>query len=171
MPVSYILSNKKIARDTIITNNMININEYINILKTDINTLLNKSIDREAMIESFLDQIKYRYTDTLSQINILTKQKSELQKALDTSNTNIEKLKQDLTKAYQTLNYDKTQESLDAYLIEKEKNIFANTYLVFVNKFILSYTTLNNFNKIFLDTIINNKDALIKNVTVVLPDS
>lgn len=171
MPVSYILSNKKIARDTIITNNMININEYINILKTDINKLLDNSIDRGSMIESFLDQIKYRYTNSLTQINILNKQKIELQKVLDASNVNIEKLKQNLTNAYQTLNYDKTQESLDAYLAEKEKNIYTSTYLVFVNKFITSYTTLNNFNKIFLDTIINNKDALIKNVTVVLPDS
>jgi hypothetical protein len=80
-------------------------------------------------------------------------------------------LKTDLSTAYKTLDYEKTQSTLDAYLAEKDKNTYAKTYLVFIEKFITSYDILNQYNKILLDTLINNHEALIKNVTIVIPDS
>jgi len=76
-----------------------------------------------------------------------------------------------MTAAYKNLDYDKTEELINQYLAEKQKNTYARTYLVFIGKFISTYQILNNYNKVFLDTLINNKQALIKNVTVVLPDS
>lgn len=42
---------------------------------------------------------------------------------------------------------------------------------MFVNKFITTYSILNDYNKKLLDTLINNREALIKNVTIVLPDT
>lgn len=42
---------------------------------------------------------------------------------------------------------------------------------MFLGKFIATYQTMNTYNKTLLDTLINNREALIKNVTVVLPDS
>ncbi len=171
MPISYILANKELARNKIITNNMISLSEYINIIKTDINSLLDSSSDRESMLESFLDQLKYRYTNWLSEIKILKEQAKELTQTLTSSDQKVITLKDSLTDAYKNLEYEKTQEILDEYLLEKEKNTFAKTYLVFIGKFIKSYEILNNYNKTLLDTIINNKEALIKNVTIVLPDS
>ncbi|MBP8016486.1 hypothetical protein KAZ01_00615 [Candidatus Gracilibacteria bacterium] len=171
MPISYILANKELARNKIITNNMISLSEYINIIKTDINSLLDSSSDRESMLESFLDQLKYRYTNGLSEIKILKEQAKELTQTLTSSDQKVITLKDSLTDAYKNLEYEKTQEILDEYLLEKEKNTFAKTYLVFIGKFIKSYEILNNYNKTLLDTIINNKEALIKNVTIVLPDS
>lgn len=76
-----------------------------------------------------------------------------------------------MTTAYKNLDYDKTEELLTSYLSEKQKNTYARTYLVFLGKFISTYQTMNTYNKTLLDTLINNKEALIKNVTVVLPDS
>ena len=90
---------------------------------------------------------------------------------MTSSDQKLASLRNDLTNAYKNMDYDKTQEVLDEYLSEKDKNTYANTYLVFIGKFIQSYTVLNDYNKVFLDTLLNNKDALIKNVTVVLPDS
>lgn len=42
---------------------------------------------------------------------------------------------------------------------------------MFLDKFSALYTSLNTYNRKLLDTVTLNKDALIKNVTVVLPDS
>ena len=42
---------------------------------------------------------------------------------------------------------------------------------IFVNKFLNQYTFLNEYNKVLLDTLINNKDILSKNSFIVLPDS
>ena len=76
-----------------------------------------------------------------------------------------------MTNAYKNLDYDKTEELLTKYLAEKQKNIYASTYLVFLGKFISTYQIMNAYNKTLLDTLINNREALMKNVTVVLPDS
>ena len=67
--------------------------------------------------------------------------------------------------------FDQTQSKLDEYLSERDKYTYASAYLVFVSKFINSYTLLNNYNKVYLDTIINNQDALVKNAKIILPDS
>lgn len=171
LPISYILSNKTVSRNKIITSNMVSINEYLNIVRTDVNKLLDQSSDREAMLESYIDQLELRYKTTIDQINILKEQSTQLNITVTSSNQNIAKLKDSLTASYKTLDYDKTETSLDDYLKEKDKNTYANTYLVFIGKFIQSYTLLNSYNKVLLDTLINNKEALIKNVTVVMPDS
>jgi hypothetical protein len=42
---------------------------------------------------------------------------------------------------------------------------------VFVNQFIKQHEFLNNYNRTVLDTLINNKKALINESFVVLPDS
>ena len=48
---------------------------------------------------------------------------------------------------------------------------YARAYIVFINKFLNWYTVLNNYNKLLLDTLINNKEILVKNSQVVIPDS
>jgi hypothetical protein len=83
----------------------------------------------------------------------------------------MENTKTQLTLAYKNLDYDKTESLIDDFLKAREKNAYAHTYRIFIGKFVQSYTALNAYNKVFLDTIINNKEALIKDVTIVLPDS
>lgn len=171
MPISYILANKDIARDKIIISNMMNLNEYLNILKTDINSILDNSSDREAMLQSFIDQLEFRYKLAISELRVLQQQAKELETTSQSSVQRIESLKTDLTNSYKKLDYDKTQSSVDEYLKQKDSDTYAKTYLIFIQKFINSYTILNNYNKVLLDTLINNKEALIKKSTVVLPDS
>ncbi|EKE28057.1 MAG: hypothetical protein ACD_3C00106G0016 [uncultured bacterium (gcode 4)] len=171
LPISFILANKNLSRDKIITSNMVGLNEYLNVLKTNVNSLLDQSRDREAMLESYLDQLRSRFTGTTNQITILREQARQLQETASLSDQKIERLKWDLTTAYRTLDYDKTQSTLDEYLLERDKNTYSKTYLVFLWKFIDSYVILNEYNKVLLDTLINNKEALIKNVTIVMPDS
>jgi hypothetical protein len=171
LPISYILANKSTSRNLIITSNMIWLNEYLNTLKTNVNWLLDQSADREAMLESYLDQLRSRYKSTSEQLTVLKEQARQLQEVASLSDQKMDRLKWDLTSAYKNLDYDKTQSTLDEYLSEKDKNTYAKTYLVFLWKFVDSYTILNDYNKVLLDTLINNKEPLIKNVTVVMPDS
>ena len=171
MPVAELLADKGTGRSKLISSNMVAANEYLNVLKTDVPKLLDAATDREAMLESFLDQLKYRYTTTNDYLSTLSSQVSELQGTVTASNTRIEDLKTSLSTAYKSLDYDKTESILNDYLTEKQTNTYAQTYLVFLGKFISTYQTLNAYNKVLLDTLINNKDALIKNATVVFPDS
>ena len=171
MPIGEVLADTGVGRQKLISSNMVAASEYLNVLKTDVNKLLDSANDREAMLESFLDQLKYRYTSTQSYLGILSAQTTELQGTVATSNQSIETIKAALTVAYKNLDYDKTEELITSYLAEKQKNTYAQTYLVFLGKFISTYQILNAYNKTLLDTLINNKEALIKNVTVVMPDS
>lgn len=171
LPISYIISNKTASRDKVITSNMQNLFEYLNLLKTDLNSLLDQSSDREAMLETFRDELQARYKSTTDNLIILNQQWSELQSTITSSNKKISSLKLDLTSSYKKLDYEKTQENIDLYLEEKDKNTYATTYLVFISKFVQSYQILNNYNKVLLDTIINNREALIKNSSIVLPNS
>jgi hypothetical protein len=123
------------------------------------------------MLETFTDQLKYSYKNATTTITTLTSQWRDLQTVLVSSDQDLTKLKQDLTNAYKNLDYEKTETTLDTYLSAKDKNTYAYTYLVFIKKFLDSYTTLNNYNKVLLDTVINNKEALVKKATIVLPDS
>ena len=171
MPIGEMLADTSVGRKKLISSNMVATNEYLNVLKTDVNKLLDSATDREAMLESFLDQLKYRYTSTNSYLTTLSAQVTELQGTITTSDQSIETIKTSMTVAYKNLDYDKTEELLVSYLAEKQKNTYAHTYLIFLGKFISTYTVLNTYNKTLLDTLINNQEALIKNVTIVLPDS
>jgi hypothetical protein len=150
---------------------MVAANEYLNIIRTDVPKLLASATDRAAMLESFIDQLEYRYKMTTDYLQKLSSQIGELQAAVASTDASILREKAALTAAYKNFDYTATEESLDRYLVERQKNDYARTYLIFLGKFSQTYTILNQYNKILLDTLINNKEALIKNATVVLPDS
>lgn len=171
MPIASVLADKGEGRKKIISGNMVAAAEYLNVLRTDVNKLLDQSSDREATLESFLDQLKYRYKSTNSYLATLSAQRAELQRAITESTTQIEAVKAGLTAAYKNLDYDKTEDLLAKYLELKDRETYARTYLVFLDKFTATYSVLNGYNKTLLDTLINNREALIKDVTIVLPDS
>jgi len=150
---------------------MVALFEYLNLVKTNVNSLLDQAPDRESTLESFQEQLQDRYKATVNTIAVLNAQGAELQRGETATAQEMDNVKNQLTLAYKNLDYDKTEELIDQFLEARRKNVYARTYRIFIGKFIQSYTALNAYNKIFLDTIINNKEALIKDVTVVLPDS
>lgn len=79
MPIGEVLADTGVGRQKLISSNMVAASEYLNVLKTDVNKLLDSANDREAMLESFLDQLKYRYTSTQSYLGTLSAQTTELQ--------------------------------------------------------------------------------------------
>lgn len=167
----YILWNQNVAKDKIITANMIFLNEYFNILKTDIRGLLSSSNDREFALNSFIAQLEYRYKEWTKNAENLVAQKVELTKAFENSSNEIENLKDKIWTDFWNFNNNETIKNIDSYLEIKKENTNALTYIIFINKFLDYYNILNNYNKKVLDTLINNKEILVKNSQVVIPDT
>lgn len=169
--IGYILWNQKIAKESLIQANMLFLNEYFQILQTDIRWLLSSSTDRSFALNAFIAQLEYRYKSANSNAQKLTTQKQELLKAFEQSNKEIEKLKLKIWDDFSTFNNKETIRNIDNYLEVKQENTHANTYIVFIDKFLHYYEILNDYNKKVLDTLINNKEILIKNTQVVIPDT
>lgn len=169
--VWYILWNNNQAKDKIITTNMLILNEYFNILKTDIRSLLLSSNDREFALNSFIAQLEYRYKLWVEKLNTLALQKTELMKSYNDSNLEINKLKNKISNDFSNFDNTETIKNIDSYLKLRQENLNARTYIVFINKFLNNYTILNEYNKKVLDTLINNKEIIIKNSQVIIPDT
>jgi len=169
--VWYILRNNNQAKDRIITANMIAINEYFNILKTDIRSLLSSSNDREFALNSFIAQLEYRYKVWIENSKTLLLQKNELIKAYNNSNLEINNLKDKISNDFSNFDNVETLKNIDNYLKIRQENLTARTYIIFINKFLNNYAILNEYNKRVLDTLINNKEIIIKNSQVVIPDT
>jgi hypothetical protein len=60
---------------------------------------------------------------------------------------------------------------MNNYYDLKYKQIILKTNIIFINEFLKRYSYLNNYNKLLLDTLINNKDIISKNSYLVIPDS
>jgi hypothetical protein len=169
--IGTLLADTSEGQSRMVASNMVAIQAYYNLLKTDVPALLDKSYDRESMLQSFIDQLQSRYVETVSVQNLIASQAQQLSATAESSDAKIEALKADLSTAYANLDYDRTETIIEQYLKERENNTYARTYLVFLSKFSATYGTLNNYNKVLLDTLINNKDALVKRAKIVLPDS
>lgn len=169
--VWYVLWNQNVAKDRIVTANMIALNEYFNILKTDIRSLLSTSNDRELTLNAFIAQLEFRYKVWSENAKTLIAQRSDLLKAFDESNREIENLKTKISWDFSNFNNAETIKNIDEYLKVRQENLNARTYVVFINKFINSYAILNEYNKKVLDTLINNKEIIIKNSQIVIPDT
>jgi len=171
LDIWYIIANKNEASDKIITTNMVILNEYFNILKTDIRWLLSSSNDRSFALNSFIAQLEYRYKVWIENSKTLSMQKTELSKVYNNSNQEIENLKNKISTDFSTFNNKETLLNIDNYLKVREENLNARTYIVFINKFLNYYIVLNNYNKKLLDTLINNKEILVKDSQVIIPDT
>jgi hypothetical protein len=90
---------------------------------------------------------------------------------MNSTNSKIELLKKKIEKDFSENNSEESLVNIDTYLELKKQYYYARTYIVYINHFLNEYTYLNNYNKLLLDTLINNKDALIKDSFVVIPDS
>lgn len=150
---------------------MIAAQEYMAVLQMDIGKTLDQSRDRAAMLESIIDGLKFRGKKTNDYLASLAAQRTELQAALTSSTTRIAALKTELSNTYTKMDYEGTQKTLDEYIAQKNKETYARSYIVFLDKFSATYNSLNAYNVKLLSTLTINKEALIKNVTVVLPDS
>lgn len=156
---------------TILTQNMLFIQEYLNLLKTNVVWLLNASNNRETTLNDFISQLEIRYKSSQTNITKLNNYKTTLEWLMVEADNKTNTLKDKISADFSWFKDLETWANIGEYLDLKNDYIYARTYLIFVNKFLVQYDFLNNYNKKLLDTLINNKDALSKKSFIVIPDS
>lgn len=171
LSISEIISNKETAMKSLISNNMLFIKEYLSYLKVDIKSLLDKSRSRETTLNTYINWLELRFKNWTTNLNNLIEQKKIFEETMSNRNSDIETLKSKISKDFSNSDFNETSINIKDYLELKNEYNYARTYVIFINQFIRQYDFLNSYNKILLDTLINNKDALVKNSFVVLPDS
>lgn len=169
--IDWILSLRNSRKDSLITNNMSYIKEYLNLLKTDIKEMLLKSQATKKTLESFLQALELKYKSSVTNKINLEKQKTILQAGLVDTDNKIQIIKTKISNDFRDFNSSETNKNIKEYLKLREQYTIIRTYLIFVNKFVSQYDFLNSYNKNLLDTLINNKDIIIKKSYVVIPDT
>jgi len=165
------LKERSTIREQLISQNMLIIREYLNLSQTDIKQMLNTSSNREATLEWFVSQLENRYKNSTLSIKSLQSQKALLVQEIDRLSLQIEATKTAMQNSFSSFDEAGTLEKVDSYYELRQQYTEAFTDVVFVNQFLKQHEFLNNYNKTVLDTLINNKKALINESFVVLPDS
>ena len=168
--VAQLMSSWSINDSWMISTNMALITEYKNVLNTDVKWLLSNSIDREQMLSSIVAQFQYRYNLATDQMKLLLVQQKSFDAEMKTKENSISWIKSKLQQDFSKSDAQSTYEDIEKYTQLQKEFIFARTYLVLVNQFLNDYAVLNEQNKKILDVLTTNKDAIIKNSYVVIPD-
>ena len=158
-------------RSDMISQNMLIINEYLNLSRTNIKDLLKWSQDRRSTLESFISQLEMRYKSSALSIWSLEKQKILLVERIWIIDWQIEQIKTKMEDDFAAWNAEATLRDVDDYFALRSEYTEAFTDVVFINQFLKQHQFLNEYNTWILDTLINNKEAIINESFVVIPDS
>jgi hypothetical protein len=169
--VNSLILNWEEWSEELISANMIILEEYKNVLKTDIKWLLSNSRNRAETLDAIIWQLEFRYEKSIKQIVSLNEQKNIFSREMVEANAQTEILKTKINSDYQKRDAKASKENINNYLEQKNKYNYARTYVIYINQFLKEYILLNDYNKKLLDTLINNKTAIIKEAYVVIPDT
>jgi len=165
-----VIKNTKTVKENILWKNMLFIKEYYIFIKTDFNKILKNSKNKENTLNSILSQLKLRLNTANKNVHYLLSQKQLLISKYDKIQTNINSIKSNIRYNYKNNNLEQLYLNMDDYYKEKLKLIILNTYILYINDFIKKYYILNEYNKILINVLELNKDAIIKNSYVVVPN-
>ncbi|MDD3646297.1 MAG: hypothetical protein PHH06_02715 [Candidatus Gracilibacteria bacterium] len=169
--VNSLILNGETGSEELIAGNMIILEEYKNVLKTDIKGLLANSRNRAETLDAIIGQLEFRYEKSVKQIMSLNEQKNIFSREMVEANAQTEVLKTKINTDYKNRDAKASKENINNYLEQKNKYNYARTYVIYINQFLKEYALLNDYNKKLLDTLINNKTAIIKEAYVVIPDT
>lgn len=169
--ISKTISEKKYSDNTNLSHHLLKINEYYNVLRTDIKKMISSSYNKSETLDSYIEQLKYRYKDAITNIKTLITKKNQLSSDLKISSEKINKLKIKIDSDFRKFNANETTKNIDNLLVAKAEYEYAKTHIIFINQYLKQYQSLNNSNKKLLDTLINNKEAIIKNTQIVIPNT
>lgn len=169
LTLEQIITWPDVAKKDLINKNMILINEYLNVLKTDIPSLLEWDINKEKTIDILARELISRYNNANLSMKNLILQKQVLADSMDEINKKVDDLKIKISLDFNKFDWISTWENIDNYLLLRKNYYFANVYSVFINKFINQYSFLNNYNKELINVLKNNKKAIINDSFIVLP--
>jgi len=166
-----ILKNSKNLKNDILWKNMLYIKDYYNFIKSDFNTTLKKSTNKKTTLESILNQLELRYKLANKNATFLINQRTIVNKAYNSSLTNIENIKNKIRYNYKNNKLEELYQNMDDYYAEKNKETIYKTYILYINDLLKKYLILNNYNEILINTLKLNKDIISKDSYIVIPDS
>jgi hypothetical protein len=169
--ISEVLSSPNLGQKKLIGGNMVAINAYINILKTDIVGLLDGATDRTATLDEHISLLKSYGNKTNERLIILDEQIADLKAIIAKNATDVTTAKSVMQTTYEGFDYTGVDGAIDTYTKAKQEDIRARVYLVYLEKFQSTYLLLQAQNVKLLDTLTTNREALIKRSMVVVPSS
>lgn len=151
--------------------NMLIIQEYLNLSRTNVKDLLQWTKNRQATLESFISQLEMRYKSSVLSISSLEKQKVLLLQHIENLEVQIEQVKASMESNFSAGDANATLWDVDNYFALRAEYTEAFTDIVFINQFLKQHAFLNEYNVWVLDTLINNKEAIVNQSFVVIPDT
>lgn len=161
----------KNTNDEIIAKNMIATQEYENVLKIDIKNLIENSLNKQEILNAYISQLEFRFTTAITHSQNLISQKEIFTKSLLASDQRVEDIKAKIEIDFNSNDADASLINIDNYLDAKNEYNFARTYIIYINQFLTEYQQLNEYNKNLLDVLINNKEAIIKDAFLIIPNN
>ena len=147
------------------------IQEYYNLLSTDIKNLIVNASDKASTLSTFTNQLEHRYKLATTNIATLNIQKAQHIQELETIQTQVTNIKAKINNDFKNFDARSTDKNITSYLSLKGKYDFHRTHVIFINQYIKQYDFLNNYNKKVLDVLLTNRNAIIKSSYVVIPDT
>ena len=169
--ISEILASPKDGERRLIGSNMLSLQSYLNVLKVDIIALLDETDDRAHALDEHIDILKSYYIRTSERINLLAEQARDLSVILAAASQTTEAAKKGMEEKYKAFEYEGVESVISDYVSAKNEENRARVYLAYIERFQRGYGILQGQNKKILDTIINNRAALINKTAIVIPDS
>lgn len=162
---------RKEIRENLLSENMIAIKEYYNLSQINIPEALKTSPNRANTIESILSQLQIRYANAQKSIKNLTDQKQLILDDMNSTQNDINRTKSSMEQHFTKQDVGGVLDDTDTYLALRNTYSEDFTDIVFINQFIEQYDFLNKYNVWRIDTINTNKQALIDETYVVVPNS
>lgn len=169
--VSDILGKEETINDELIKANMLFLQDYLNLMKINLNDALQNGSDRKTSLETLITQFDLRQKNALINLQTVTTQVANLTAKMQSLDAQVTALKTHIGLDFQSVDTPAIIEDKNNYLDLKNQWTEARTYIIFYDQFIVQYNYLNNYNTQVLDTLTNNRDIIIKNSYVVLPDT
>jgi hypothetical protein len=133
--------------------------------------MLDETEERGKVLDEHIDILKSYYIRTSERTALLAEQSEELRTMLTASSQVTEAAKKAMEEKYKAFEYDGVDTVIDSYVTAKNEENRARVYLAYIERFQRGYGILQGQNKKILDTLINNRAALIQKTIVVIPDS
>lgn len=150
---------------------MLAVSSYASVLSTDILGLLDGSIDRASSLNEHISLLKSYYNKTLERLTIINEQIIDLNAIISETTSTTNTAKSTMQTSYDEYDYSGVDGAIDSYVSAKNRDTRARVYLVYLERYKKSYATLQAKNLKLIEVLTNNKEALIKRSTVVIPDS
>lgn len=169
--IAEVLSTPNAGQQKLIGSNMLAVSSYTNVLSMDIPNLLDGAADRSTALDEHISLLKSYYNRTLERLTIIGEQIADLRGIISQSTATTNGAKTTMQNSYVGFDYSGVDTVIDTYLVAKNIDSRARVYLIYLETFQKSYTALQIRNLQLIEALVNNRDALVKRSSIVIPAS